>query len=230
MLIFIDDKVSNTVKQNLSKYGKVVGLSSTDITNDYLSGHVDIFLCPTNSGLVVAPNIPQKYLNLLTENTIRFSQGDSPVQPDYPGCARYNAATVDGLLIHKSSITDLSIIKQFAPTDIISIKQGLTRCSLLPLDKENFITSDGGLFKSLSSMGKNVLLVDPLGIVLPGFRYGFFGGTCGVYNNVVYFLGSLSKYTDGEKVKLFLNKLDYKIVELSDEPLYDGGGVLFIDS
>jgi hypothetical protein len=72
-----------------------------------------------------------------------------------------------------------------------------------------------------------VLYVNPSDIILPGFRNGFFGGACGVYENRVFIIGSLDKFGDGSNVRAFLKRLDMEIVELYDGELNDGGSLLF---
>jgi hypothetical protein len=48
-------------------------------------------------------------------------------------------------------------------------------------------------------------------------------------NDTVFITGSLAHFVEGASVRKFLEELQYKIVELYDGPLFDGGGVLFLD-
>lgn len=229
MLIIVDKKIPEEAKQKLSEIGELVELETKGITNDYISGHIDIFFCNSNNQLVIAPNIPQGYINILDNHNINYTVGKQNVSHDYPKCAPYNAVITENLLIHKLKITDQSILNSSHIDTKIDIKQGLTRCSLLAIDNNNFITSDKGIEKKLSSIGKNILYVNSQGIILPGMEYGFFGGTCGILNYTVYFLGNLNKFPEGDKVKEFITALGYKIVELCDTKLFDGGGILFLE-
>ena len=61
-------------------------------------------------------------------------------------------------------------------------------------------------------------------------KHGFFGGACGVHENKVFILGHLDKFKDGDKVRNYLKDLDYKIIELFDGQLFDGGSILFLYS
>ncbi|MFU8843081.1 MAG: DUF6873 family GME fold protein, partial [Bacteroidales bacterium] len=63
----------------------------------------------------------------------------------------------------------------------------------------------------------------------PGFKNGFFGGTCGVVDDIVFFMGSLKKFGDGGAVRNFLEVLNYRVVELYDGQLFDGGSLQFIE-
>ncbi len=112
--------------------------------------------------------------------------------------------------------------------DLIHLNQGYSRCNLLPLKNNHFITSDEGIKRVLQNYNLNVLQVSPEDIQLPGFKHGFFGGTCGVLGNSIFILGSLKNYKDGGKVETYLHSLNYEIIELFDGPLYDGGSILFL--
>ena len=111
----------------------------------------------------------------------------------------------------------------------INVKQGFTRCSILPFKNNSFITSDEGICKTLNEYKFDYLYVNPSDIVLHGHKNGFFGGCCGVYENKIFIIGSLKYFLEGEKVKDFINKNGGEIIELYDGPLFDGGSILFID-
>ncbi|MCF8231691.1 MAG: hypothetical protein K9J27_05820 [Bacteroidales bacterium] len=72
------------------------------------------------------------------------------------------------------------------------------------------------------------MFVSPENIFLKNYSHGFIGGTAGVFGDHVYFAGSLTYSPEGNKIASFLNKLNYKIVELYDGPLIDGGGIFFL--
>jgi len=109
----------------------------------------------------------------------------------------------------------------------IHVNQAYTRCNLLPLKNNNFITSDKGIYSALTAYNLNVLYVNPKSILLPGFKNGFFGGACGTYKDQFFVIGSLASFMESEKVRILLHDLGYQIVELYDGQLYDGGSLVF---
>jgi hypothetical protein len=121
---------------------------------------------------------------------------------------------------------DPEIVEAAGNREIIHVKQGYTRCNLIPLGNNRFITSDKGIEKTLLQYGLEVLYVDPDGILLPGFNHGFIGGTCGVWQNKLFFIGSLKYFPEGQKIKDFVTGME--IIELYDGSLFDGGSILFI--
>ena len=230
MLIIADKRIPQQAKENLLKYGKLVLLETTGITEESISGHPDVFICETENKIIISPNLPDKIKRKFSENKISFNEGEKPVGIDYPEAAHYNAVVKDNCIIHRNDITDLQIINECRGFKRINVNQGFTRCSLLPLGNNNFITSDEGIYKILLQEKFNALKVSTEGIILPGHKYGFFGGTCGFHNNKVFILGNIKHYYDGEKVKEFLKSLNLEIVELYDGPLFDGGGIFFLDN
>ncbi|MCD4790706.1 MAG: hypothetical protein K8R37_11960 [Bacteroidales bacterium] len=228
MLIITDNRIPEQAKESLSRYGEVVRFETKGITYQAISGHPDIFFCRAGSQLIIAPNLPEHYKKVLTQNSISFVEGELPTGYKYPESAKYNVATTDKYLIHNFRFTDPVITDQAADLDFIHVNQGYCRCNLFPLKDDHFITSDKGIYRVLSNYNFNVLMVDPKGIVLPGFEHGFFGGACGVFKDNVFVLGNLHYFDDGEKVRQFLKRLDYEIVELYNGPLFDGGTIMFI--
>ena len=228
MLIIVDNKILETARARLSEFGEVIGLSTSGITYDAISGHPDIFFCQYPGGIVVAPNLPAEYFEILDKHNIPYIIGINPVGEIYPESAVYNVVVTDTYYIHYPEITDLAI-KKIAGNQIpITVRQGYCRCNLLPLRDNHFITSDIGIHKMLTDQKIDALYVSPKAIILEDFLHGFFGGACGVYGNRAFICGSLDCFPDGEKVKMYLRKLDYEIIELCDDRLTDVGSILFV--
>jgi hypothetical protein len=232
MLIIVDKRMPDGAKRNLRKYGELIEFATSGITYEAISGHPDIFFCQTPAGLVVAPNTPGHYLALLKENGISYRMGESGVNGKYPGTAGYNAVVNGHTIIHNTALTDQAIpdfLQKNSADNVIhyiNVKQGYTRCNLLQLNGNHFLTSDKGIESTLKENGSNVLYVSPQGILLPGFNHGFFGGCCGFWQNNLFIAGSLDLIQEAKKVREFVQSLDISIIELYDGPLYDVGGIL----
>ncbi len=228
MIIIADKRIPAKAKKSLAVYGEVIPFSTHGITYPAISGHPDIFLCKMNNTLIVAPNLPDNYKKILQKNSIPFIEGESAVGEKYPDTAKYNATCNSKYLIHNFRYTDSAISDYAAELEFIHSGQGYTRCNLLALKNDHFITSDAGISRVLQGYGLNNLFVNPSDILLPDMNHGFFGGACGVHENKVFIIGNLDKFSDGKKVRDFLLILDYEIIELYDGPLFDGGSLLFL--
>jgi hypothetical protein len=227
-LILCDKRLPSSAKVRLADFGEVIDLSSENITYPAISGHPDVFCCPVGETLVVSPALPSDLTERFTVNTIKWVYGSKPNGFTYPDSACYNAVVTDHLLIHNLTITDSVILKLAGKRKQIHVNQGYTRCNLLPLPNEKFITSDKGIYGVLTHEGFEVLYVNPDGIMLEGFPNGFIGGVCGVKENIIFIAGSLSGYKEGQKIRDFLSRHFLTPVELYDGPLIDGGSIISI--
>ncbi len=229
MLIIVDKKIPVEAKANLQQLGELLEIETTGIVYPAISGHPDIFFTQIDDQLVVAPNLPSKYFDVLESAKINFLTDENPVGSAYPETAKYNAVITSKYLVHNTKITDPKVLQLCENKLKIHVNQGYSRCNLIFLGENHAITSDPGIAKCLNKNSVETLFVSPQGIDLPGFKNGFFGGCCGVFQDKFFVLGNLDKYPDGEKVRDFMRRIGFEIVELCDTELFDGGGVLFLD-
>jgi len=228
MLILCDSKMPGTAKAKLAAYGAIVEFATDGITYDAVSGHPDIFLCPTPSGLIVAPNLPEKYLDILNRHRISFFSGQLPVGRAYPETAYYNSLVTGRFIIQNTAFSDPVIRKLNPEHELIHVKQGYVRCSLVALPNGTYITSDLGIEKSLKQHGFEVLFVDPACVKLDGFEHGFFGGACGFCNDKLFVCGSLSYFKEVELIRKFIYLAGVEIIELYDGKPVDVGTIMFL--
>ncbi|MBS4012357.1 MAG: hypothetical protein KGZ97_01180 [Bacteroidetes bacterium] len=226
MLILVDKKIPEKALRKLSAYGEVILFETNGITYDAVSGHPDIFFCQTPDILIVAPNTPGKYIDILIKNSIEFTFGNSTVGHKYPETARYNALVTDSIILHCISITEINIINLNVNKQVINVNQGYSRCNCIVVNNQ-YLTSDMSIFKALSVSGCKVTYVNPSEIYLKDFKNGFFGGCCGVLNNKLFVCGSID-YLNPEEVTSIYNINGIEIIQLCDEGLFDVGGILFL--
>jgi hypothetical protein len=228
MYVIVNEAIPEKAIITLEKYADVIPFNLSGQAYPSIAAHPDIFFCRVNDAIVCAPNIPQSFLNRIENLQTKPVTGKNFVGNAYPETACYNAVITDSLLIHNLNLTDPEILSQATGKEQIHVNQGYCRCNLLPLRDNHFITSDQGIYQALAHKGFKTLFVDPADVLLPGFKNGFFGGTCGVVDDVVFFMGSLKKFGDGGAVQNFLDLLNYQVVELYDGQLFDCGSLLFL--
>lgn len=215
--------------KQLANYGQLVPFLTKNVVYESISGHPDIFMAMLDRQMVVAPNLPLFYKELLLKAGIRFIEGELPVGHKYPETAGYNVVYSENKLFHNLRYTDPQITRLLKDADLIHINQGYARCSMISLGNSRFITSDHGVERTLKSHGFIALYVEPSGIVLPGQRHGFIGGCCGIFKDTVFFSGSLNSIKDGDMIRQFCLESAYEVIELSEERLFDGGSILFVE-
>lgn len=228
-LIIADARLPLEALQKLDDMGNLFALSSEGITYPAISGHPDIFICPTANKPVVAPNAPQTLFDALKQADIEWTPGENKVGVRYPTSAHYNAVITNEYIIHRPDITDPALRKANAHLKSISVKQGYARCGLLMLpSQKHAITTDAGMHKTLSRRGFDCLLISHESIVLPTLTNGSFGGCCGWNGEHLFLAGALKHHPDGEKIKNYLATQNILYTELYDGPLFDGGGIFFL--
>jgi len=229
MWAIIDGRAPKEAIDSLKKQFDVLEFSSSNITYEEVSGHPDIFIFQDNKELIIAPNSPKALIDFLDERKVIYSFGDKQVGTDLENSTQYNCISTDRILLHKKGFTDKTILANSTNKKFINLPQAYTRCSLTMINEDTYITSDKGIEKILLKEYLNVLGVSSRQILLPGYPYGFFGGTNGIVNNKFYLIGSLRYHENGKMIEQFITKNNLQIVELYNGPLYDGGGIFFGD-
>ncbi len=230
MYIIHDQRIPAEAFERLRAYGTLVPFYTRGITHEALSGHPDIFFCKIEDQLVAAPNVPEIYFTKLLDHGITVRLGENRVGFKKNNTTAYNAVFTSRYLIHRRKYTDPVILDQQGCRLFIEVKQSFTRCSLIALRDNYFITSDKDIERKLIEHDANVFFVDPKKIVLPGFPYGLIGGCAGINGNKIFFIGSLDYHPEGKELGNYLHKLDYEIIELYRGQLFDGGGLFFMEA
>lgn len=110
---------------------------------------------------------------------------------------------------------------------ILSVPQGYTGCSVVPVTGESLITDDPSIYAVCRSHGLDVLQVGKGSVRLPGFPYGFIGGASGrISDSRIVFHGNPALHHDYEKIARFLEKYAVTAVSLYDGELIDVGSIL----
>ena len=150
-------------------------------------------------------------------------------QNKYPGDIGLNVLVIGKKIFANLKNTAHEIL-DFAKKngyELINVNQGYAACSTLVLNG-GAITSDISIYNALLKEGIKSLLVSTSNINLPGYNCGFIGGATGTFGNKVYLFGSLTRLIDNEKISSFLSDLNYEIIEILPEEVYDFGGIKII--
>jgi len=197
-----------------------------------LADHTDLSIFVSDA-IYVAPSIYMPFLNhwnaLLEIPNFEVVCGTKHLKNDYPHDIAYNAVQMKHHFFHKLAHTEPKILEAIKGNRI-NVKQGYTRCSTLMLTNEAVITEDIALAQIYRNYGYDVLTIEKGYVTLPGYKYGFFGGTGGVVDNLLVLNGSLKHHPDCDTIKGFVNRYDMHIIELHDGPLLDCGSILFLNT
>ncbi|MDD3738763.1 MAG: hypothetical protein PHP31_05665 [Lentimicrobiaceae bacterium] len=230
MLIIVSKNISKSAHDVLSKYGTVIPFETQGIVYPAISDHPDIFFCNTPQGLVVSPNTPQNYIDILEDKGVNFLFGNKILKNTYPNTAHYNVIITSQAVLHNFNITDNVILNIAERQGLkkIHVNQGYARCTTVALNNNMWITSDDGIYKTLLNHGYKALIVNPDCIKLSSFPNGFFGGICGIYNNLLFVNGKLNFFSNYKKIINFINDSGMEVVELVNFQPIDIGTIIFI--
>ena len=230
--IIADSRMPEEAKKNLKKLGNVLFINPTSVTYNSISSHPDIFFFQKDDALIYAPNAPKRIIKELKKLKIKLIEGKKEVGKKYPETVPYNAVGIGNLLIHNLKHTDETILSSYE--NHINVNQGYTRCNLLALNENAFITSDLAISRQLSAVNSQsqsstvkVLYIDPKQIKLEGQKNGFFPGCCGVWKNNLIVCGSTKNLKDKAELDKFLKDNNFNLIELYDGELIDVGSVFF---
>ena len=244
--IIADSRMPEEAKKNLKKLGNVLFINPTSVTYNSISSHPDIFFFQKDDALIYAPNAPKRIVKELKKRKIKLIEGKKEVGKKYPETVPYNAVGIGNLLIHNLKHTDETILSSYE--NHININQGYTRCNLLALNGNAFITSDVGIFNAVNrqqttdnslypheshveTYGRtSVLYIDPKQIKLEGQKNGFFPGCCGVWKNNLIVCGSTKNLKEKAELDKFLKDNNFNLIELYDGELIDVGSIFLIEN
>jgi hypothetical protein len=230
MLIVIDKRIPEEAKKRLSNFGTLVEFSTQNITYPAISGHPDIFLFQTPESLICALNLPESYSRLFKNRGVKFNFGNNPVGSNFPETSYYNCLATEKSLFHKKGHSDKQILEECKRLEFIDLPQAYTRCSLMALSPQSFITSDKGIEKALKKNNIEVHYFSPEEIILPEMPHGFIGGALGLYAEKLFALGNPDFHSWGEEFKTVIKQKDIELISLYDGPFFDGGGIFFLET
>jgi len=229
MFAIIDSRSQNDVVNNLREYVEdLFEFETYGITRNSIAGHPDIFIYQDNNQLVIAPNAQAELFEFLNNHNLTYVKGKREVGGELYNSVQYNCLSTPDFLFHKSGYTDPAILEINKAKEFISLPQAYTRCSLVHLCEDNYMTSDRGIERVLIGKGLSCFYFNPEEITIRDHDKGFIGGAVGIRDKRIFFNGNVELHADGQRLKEHLLNLGLEIVNLSDQYLYDGGCMFFV--
>ena len=208
-MIYLSCLAHPKLKTYLSRTHKITEIESTHSVSHGIGTHPDLYLCDLGSRV--------------------FRSDPAKLFPGYPKEVRYNAACTGRYFIHNLKYTDPELpmaAREMAMTTV-HVNQGYAKCNTVIVDERSVITSDRGMIGPLRDAGMSVLQVAPGQVVLPGYSYGFLGGTSGKVEDEIVFHGNLSLHPDHKEIAQFIQGRGLKVKFFKDFPLTDIGSILW---
>ena len=234
--VIVDDRISEKCERGLMLRGFTpIRLPKDPSLGEAVSSHPDTVLFKLNDEIFTTADYCdsaayvfsdlREYAPHIKINFTSDTRGKS-----YPDDCKMNALRLGNKIFAKLENLSSAIIRaaKNGGFDLINTNQGYPACTVLALDESHSITADKGMAKTLSENGVEVTLIREGYISLPPHEYGFIGGASGVFDGTVYFFGNVAAHPDAEKIDNAIRAIGYRTVSLSDEPLCDLGGMIFL--
>ena len=148
----------------------------------------------------------------------------------YPNNVLLNSATLKDCVILNQKTIDPNLIDCYKEKklNLINVNQGYAKCSTAIVNSNSIITSDPSIYECAKEHSIEVLKIVPGHIDLPGYNYGFIGGTCSLIDkNKILFIGDINTHPDAKAIYDFINYRDVEIINLiPNKRLLDIGGMI----
>ena len=231
-IALVDERIDKECAAGLMADGfSVFRLPRADGLDLAIASHTDILAFKLNDKIFFSKKYFESKLSdklslplsniILTEEY----QGDS-----YPKDAIFNGLLMGNRLFCKSDSFSGEILgyADSCGIDIIHVNQGYPACTVLKISEDAAITADRGMEKALLNAGISVLRIEPGGVSLPPYKYGFIGGAGATFGENVYFFGDLNSHPSGKDIASFIKQNGKSAKSLSKNPLSDLGGIIFV--
>lgn len=233
-IIFSANTLYDQLKTVLREKGVLIEIPETDHLYNGIRNHADLHVHPIGDTLYISQEIEPYIGPHLLKLGVPCIVMKQALGTKYPNTVPLNAVSTNTFFIHNLDYSDKELLDSADEINlqVINIKQGYGRCTLLPLTDSTFLTSDRGIFNILTSedlqTNENIdlHLIKNGPVILPGQPCGFFPGACGVVGRDLYVNGDLDTHPDCIFIRKLSNTLDLKILDVPGEPLRDVGSIL----
>ncbi len=182
----------------------------------------------------------KRYLDLAKQELTEISRRTGlPIQTiteelfnTYPQDILLDAAPVGSHLFCLEAHTAKEICTQ-SNRQIISVRQGYAKCSVIPISNNALITSDPSIASAATRRQLDVLLVSADTVRLPGYANGFIGGAASFapFGDMeqIFFCGDLSTHPQSSQITDFCTRHQKQPISLGSFPLTDVGTIFILN-
>lgn len=228
-MLLISSKTPKEISEYVQKiFGQTLFLPENPFLLPETAFHTDLCCCKTPKKLVCSPWM---FEGLKNHNIPRpLLKGTTEPSGNYPNDILYNAAAVGNFLFCNEPFTDKNLLNHAKKEGmkILHVKQGYTKCSMIPVSEKAVITADKGIERAAKENGLDCLLTTNEGVYLNGFENGFLGGAAICGKDVVFFTGDLSQHPDYPQISEFCKQHNKEPVWVPLMPLYDLGSPIYL--
>lgn len=194
-----------------------------------IASHADLQLLHLGGNSMLTASCSNECEAMLNAVGFNLKKASAPLEETYPCDCGLNAAILGKNIIMNPITANECLMEHIYSNDmdIIAVKQGYSKCSVLAACSDAIITADRGIAKAAEAHGIEVLLIREGEIYLKGYNTGFIGGCGGmIENKILGTSGDMKQLKDFDNIKDFLRNRNIYIENLGGRTLCDIGGIL----
>ncbi len=225
MIILVNYKIAKQLSQYID--ATIIPLPAYEKLDLPVNSHADMLVSVIDDKIFL-------YKDYYEENREVFDKIDGyqiipcnhQCKKDYPNDIGLNVLIMGKRIFCNSKYVAKELLEYALANDykLIDVKQGYSCCSTLPIDENNAITSDLGMYRALLSENVSTLLIESKDILLEGYNCGFVGGSGGILNKSAIFFGDIQRHTDFTKIERFLKERKMTYFSILPDGVSDFGG------
>ncbi len=227
---FVNSRLPAEIERRLSVFGVCVPLPPSDALPFPVSHHPDMLMAKLGDTLFVHREY-QKGQEILCALGIPFVVSEKTLGACYPEDIALNCFMLEDFLFagrRGASETVLAWAKTQKKT-VVFVKQGYAKCASVVVGGA-VASADRGIVKAASDIGLPALLLPTHPIGIERYDTGFLGGACGMIDaDTLGFFGKIEAYPAYEMLRDFFAARGVRLLSLSEEALFDYGGMLTVE-
>lgn len=224
--------IASTLSAEIEEYLKqrdidVLSFPDNKNVDIRVAHHADLSFFFDGNTLFIAKEM-EKYSDLLKQYCKNVFVISTELEKKYPNDVLLNCVCVGNHFICNAETVSQEVFDKMKESgyNIIDVKQGYTKCSVVPVSDNALITDDESIACECRKREIDVLKISKGSVYLQGFDYGFIGGTAGkISENEIILNGDITKHPDYKEIDLFLKKYGIKPISFEGK-LEDIGSII----
>lgn len=223
----VDLNIPKDTISSLKTYGNVYFTETLRNVYQPVNTHPDIQIFFADKNTVFTTDYLKNYYKDIFTGEICVKGIGQKIGNSYPENVLFNIASFGKYIVCNKKYASEDILNYCKDKTIISVNQGYTKCNICIVSDNAVITEDKGIYNELIKYNIDVLLINPGGVKLDNFEYGFIGGASGFINNdTIGFIGRLENHPQFNEIRDFIHKHNKEFVSLGNGGLADFGSIL----
>ncbi|MDO4815354.1 MAG: hypothetical protein Q4A83_01955 [Bacillota bacterium] len=225
--LIIGEKYRNILKNPLKQHNiSAICAGNNNFVDERLCGHIDLSVAHMGENRISAAEYLKnsEFVNKLTQLGFDVKFVANPKSESYPDDAAMNVCIIgENVICNPKTASEIVT----AGRQILSCKQGYTKCTVAVVDANSIITSDKSIAANSALYGIESLLIDDSFVKLQGFNKGFIGGASfKISRNRIAFTGIIKNDEAKSAIENFLSVRGIEAEYLTDEEIFDIGSAI----